>query len=274
MPEGPEIRKAADRIEAAIVDRPAEAVFFAFDHLKPYEAKLAGCTVEAVDTYGKAMVIRFDNGLCVYSHNQLYGKWMVRKAHSYPKTNRQLRFAVHNRQKSALLYSASEIQVIHAEAIGDHPFIRNLGPDVMHQTVTASQVRDQATSDRFRRRGFKSLLLEQAFLAGVGNYLRSEILFVARIHPSLRPIDCTDEQLDRFSAAALAVPRQSYAHSGITADLDLAAQLKADGEPRRLYRHWVFNRGGEPCRVCGSEIVKSTTGGRRYYFCPHCQPEA
>ncbi|PSN18303.1 endonuclease VIII [filamentous cyanobacterium CCP5] len=274
MPEGPEIRKAADRLEAAIVDQPAVEVFFAFDHLKPYEAKLTGCTIKSVDTYGKAMVVRFDNDLCVYSHNQLYGKWMIRQAHSYPQTNRQLRFAIHNSRKSALLYSASDIEVIHAEAVANHPFIRNLGPDVMHQTVTTGQVRAQATSDRFRRRGYKGLLLEQAFLAGVGNYLRSEILFVARLHPNLRPMDCSNEQLDRFSAAALAVPRQSYAHNGITANLDLAAQLKAAGEPRRLYRHWVFNRGGHPCRICGSNIIKETTGGRRYYYCPGCQPQS
>ena len=271
MPEGPEIRKAADRVEAAIAQRPAKEVFFAFDHLKPYQEKLVGCIVQRVETYGKAMVMRFDNCLCVYSHNQLYGKWIVRKAYNFPKTNRQLRFAVHTEAKSALLYSASDIEVLHASEVGNHPFIRNLGPDVMHVNVDPEQIRLQATSDRFYRRGFKSLLLEQSFLAGVGNYLRSEILFVSRIHPDQRPIDCTDAQLDQFAQAALAVPRQSYAHGGITSDLALANTLKAEGTPRKYYRHWVFNRVRQPCYVCQTPIVKETSGGRRYYYCPFCQ---
>lgn len=272
MPEGPEIRKVADRVEAAVVATPLQEVFFAFDHLKNYQAELQKAVVQAIDTYGKAMVMRFDNGLCVYSHNQLYGKWLIRNAYNYPKTNRQLRLALHTEKKSALLYSASDIEVLNVNQVSSHPFISRLGPDVMHQGTTPEQVQIRACSDKFRRRGFKNLLLEQSFLAGIGNYLRSEILFVAGIHPLKRPLDCTDAQLRRFSEAALDIPRQSYRHNGITTDLELAQQLKLEGQSRSLYRHWVFNRGGKPCRKCGSIIIKEVQG-RRYYYCPQCQPE-
>ncbi len=108
MPEGPEIRIAADKIQRAIRPRPTTEVFFAFDHLKPFESDLAGCLVTEVETRGKAMLTHFDNGLSVYTHNQLYGKWMVRKAYDFPETNRQLRFAIHN-EKNRLYSTAPQI---------------------------------------------------------------------------------------------------------------------------------------------------------------------
>ena len=274
MPEGPEIRKAADKIEKAIACQPTQAVFFAFEHLQPYAEKLTGRTVTHLSTYGKALVTHFDNDLCVYTHNQLYGKWMVRNAYNYPDTNRQLRFAIHTERKSALLYSASDIEVLAAAALPHHPFIQRLGPDILDPTVTREQILAWVQAKAFYRRQFTTLLLDQGFLCGVGNYLRSEILFVSRIHPTQRPTDCDRNQLARFADAALAIPQQSYQHRGITNDLDIAADLKAQGWPRRHYRHWVFGREGQGCFVCGTPIVKERSGGRRYYSCPHCQSVA
>ena len=66
MPEGPEIRIAADKIAKAIALKPIEEMFFAFEHLKPYQEILAKQLVTGVDTKGKGMLIRFDNGLSIY----------------------------------------------------------------------------------------------------------------------------------------------------------------------------------------------------------------
>ncbi|MEM6592129.1 MAG: endonuclease VIII [Cyanobacteria bacterium P01_C01_bin.73] len=272
MPEGPEIRKAADKIERAIAGQTVAEIFFAFEHLKPYQEKLIGTTVTRIRTYGKAMVTDFDSDWCIYSHNQLYGKWMVRRPYSYPDTNRQLRLAIHTAKKSALLYSASDIEVWPQAEIDTHPFIQKLGLDVLDSAVAAVQIREVALKKTFYRRQFATLMLDQGFLCGIGNYLRSEILFVGGIHPTKRPTDCTDDQLDRWSEAAIALPRQSYAHSGITNDLELVALLKDQGCSRRQYRHWVFGRANQPCYRCGTKIVKASTGGRRIYICPTCQP--
>ncbi|MEM6434996.1 MAG: endonuclease VIII [Cyanobacteria bacterium P01_D01_bin.115] len=272
MPEGPEIRKAADKLEKAIAHQPTTEVFFAFEHLQPYQDQLTGQAVTQISTYGKALVTHFEGGLCVYSHNQLYGKWMVRNAYNYPSTNRQLRFAIHTERKSALLYSASDIEVLPAVAVLDHPFIQRLGPDILDATVTPEEILEWVQSKVFYRRRFTTLLLDQSFLCGVGNYLRSEILFVSRLHPTHRPTDYDRDQLARFADAALAVPQQSYRHGGITNDLAIAADLKKRGMPRRHYRHWVFGRDGQGCFVCGTAIIKDRTGGRRYYYCPTCQP--
>ena len=272
MPEGPEIRKAADKLEKAIAHQPTTEVFFAFEHLQPYQDQLTGQAVTQISTYGKALVTHFEGGLCVYSHNQLYGKWVVRNAYNYPQTNRQLRFAIHTERKSALLYSASDIEVLPAVAVLEHPFIQRLGPDILDATVTPEEILEWVQSKVFYRRRFTTLLLDQSFLCGVGNYLRSEILFVSRLHPTHRPTDYDRDQLARFADAALAVPQQSYRHGGITNDLAIAADLKKQGMPRRQYRHWVFGRDGQGCFVCGTAIIKDRTGGRRYYYCPTCQP--
>ncbi|MGB3308840.1 MAG: endonuclease VIII [Nodosilinea sp.] len=272
MPEGPEIRRAADKIQRAIAGEIASDVFFAFDRLKPYEDELVGCTVTAVKPYGKALVTTFDNGLAVYSHNQLYGVWVVCKPNAVADTRRQLRFAVHTSRRWALLYSASDIEVLTTEAVPAHPYIAKLGPDTLNSTITPAQVEARTLSAPFRRRQFATLLLDQGFLGGIGNYLRTEILYVARIHPGQRPVDCTPGQIAAFAEAALALPQQSYRHNGITNDLALATHLKQTGYRRREYRHWAFGRQGQPCHRCGETITKLMIGGRRCYICPQCQP--
>jgi endonuclease VIII len=243
MPEGPEIRRAADKIAKAIVDRPVSDLYFAFDHLKRFEAQLQGQKIVSVTPRGKALLTRFEAGLSIYSHNQLYGIWVIRKAQSYPNTKRQLRLAIHNSQKSALLYSASDIEVLDDFQVDNHPFLTRIGPDV----------------------------LDQHFLSGLGNYLRSEILFVAGVYPELRPIDCTETQISKLATACLAIPIQSYQTGGITNELSRAMALKAKGEKRWQYRHYVFSREGRSCYGCEAPIVKSEFGGRRCYFCPSCQ---
>ena len=271
MPEGPEIRLAADQIAHALVGKTTTTISFAFPHLQQYEPQLTGVTVRAIDTYGKALVTRFANGLNIYSHNQLYGIWMIRPAYDFPDTKRQLRLAIHNNDYSALLYSASDIDVLRDPEIELHPFISKLGPDLLDPSVTVEQVAERFLSKRFRRRGFPSLLLNQHFLAGLGNYLRTEALFVARLAPKLRPMDCTPVQIHTLAKACLNLTRQSYATQGLTVDLALAAQLEAQGETRRQYRWWVFGRNDLPCRLCHTLILKTELGGRRLYYCPSCQ---
>lgn len=271
MPEGPEIKRAADKIARAIAHRPTTSMFFAFNHLKPYEAILQGREVVAVQTKGKAMLIRFDNQLSIYSHNQLYGVWMVRSAHDYPHTTRQLRLAIHNTQKSALLYSASDIAVLDEVAVMHHPFLSKLGPDVLDETTTVEQVAARFQDPKFHRRSLAALLLDQRFLCGLGNYLRSEVLFVARVHPQLSARQCTLNQIVELAKASIQISRQSYLTKGITNDLQLVEQLKAEGKRRVAYRHWVFGREHQPCYRCGTLVVKEMLAGRRLYYCPSCQ---
>lgn len=269
MLEGPEIKRVADCLTDAITDRPITSAFFAFTHLKPYESKLTSQRVTAVIPRGQAILIRFENQLSIYTHSQLYGKWVVTKTHCYPPTTRQLRLALHNQQYSALLYSSSEIEVLNDRDLNTHSFLSRLGPDVLNQPVTIDQIRARFRFESYRRRSLASLLIDQHFLAGLGNYLRSEVLFAARVHPYLRPIDCNDEQLTCLAQAAITIPRRAYENHGITIALQQWEILRQEQDLRA--RYYVFNRDQQPCWLCSTPIVKETSAGRRYYFCPNCQ---
>lgn len=66
MPEGPEIRRAADNLEAAVKGKPLTDVWFAFEQLKPYQSQLIGQSVTQLETRGKALLTHFSNGLTLY----------------------------------------------------------------------------------------------------------------------------------------------------------------------------------------------------------------
>ncbi|HAP0005990.1 TPA: hypothetical protein IRO79_003938 [Escherichia coli] len=94
MPEGPEIRRAADNLEAAIKGKPLTDVWFAFPQLKTYQSQLIGQHVTHVETRGKALLTHFSNDLTLYSHNQLYGVWRVVDTGEEPQTTRVLRVEI------------------------------------------------------------------------------------------------------------------------------------------------------------------------------------
>lgn len=271
MPEGPEIRQAADLVQKALQNEKMVEVFFAFSDLKPYEPLFEVATVLRVRTKGKAMLIDWDNGYTIYSHNQLYGKWYVTEAYAYPTTKRTLRLALHTEYKSALLYSASEITVFPTEEQHQHAFLAKAGPDILSEDVTEDQLFNRIQSKTFRNRKWASLLLDQQFVAGNGNYLRSEILFIAGVNPESRPVDCSEEQQMLVAKAMIQLTKQSYETGGITTDLAIADQVKAAGAKWEDYRHWVFNREQAPCHICQTPIKKMMIGGRRLYYCPSCQ---
>jgi endonuclease-8 len=228
----------------------------------------------AVETRGKAMLIRFANDRVIYSHNQLYGRWYVKPAGQLPRTNRSLRLAIHNRDHSALLYSASEIEVLRTGALDAHPFLRKLGPDVLDPALSAEHLRARLAEPGFARRGLPALLLDQSFVAGLGNYLRSEILFAARLHPDRRLGDCSPAERGRLARAIQAMARRAYRTGGITNDPARAAALKKQGARRAELRHHVFAREGRPCWACQAPVVCVARAGRKLFFCPGCQPEA
>lgn len=111
MPEGPEIRRAADSLQAAIQHQPLTEVWFAFPELAPYATELLGQRVTYVETRGKALLTHFSGGLTLYSHNQLYGVWRVVKAGEAPETTRVLRVRLQTAENAILLYSASDIEI-------------------------------------------------------------------------------------------------------------------------------------------------------------------
>lgn len=271
MPEGPEIRQEAQRISNVMVGYRCEQIFFGLPALKDYQGQFAGQHIESVTSRGKAMLVTFSNGLTIYSHNQLYGRWLAFPYHHRPETNRQLRLAIDTKAGSALLYSASDISVWPTGAINQHPFIARLGPDILDEGTDENVLRKQLTSKRFYRRSLGVLLLAQDFIAGLGNYLRSEILFLAALSPSRTPASLSNKEREALVHALKAVPTRSLETKGITiSDAQLQEQQKAYTDYED-YRFAVFGRAGEPCITCRSIIKRTEVGGRRLYFCEVCQ---
>jgi endonuclease-8 len=271
LPEGPEIRRAADDVARALAGHPVRRIFFGIPSLKPWEDRLAGRVLVAVDTVGKHMLCRFDDGIRIYSHNQLYGRWWVRRKDDFPETGRQLRLALHTDRHSALLYSASDIEVIRQRDLATHPRLASLGPDPLHPGVDAGDLACRMIAPAFSRRRFAGLLLDQRFLAGPGNYLRSEILYAARLHPGARPVDCDRVLINRMARTVISLMRRAYRTGGITNSPACVRRLRSRGLSRAEYRFAVYGREGRPCHRCGEPIVGENPGGRRLYFCPSCQ---
>jgi len=114
--------------------------------------------------------------------------------------------------------------------------------------------------------------MDQQFLAGLGNYLRFEILFAAGLHPDRRAAELDDSTLALLARQIRALARRAYLTAGETAPKPWVRARRAAGLPRRACRHLVFEREEEPCASCGTRIQRVDYSGRRLYFCPSCQP--
>ena len=271
MPEGPEIRRAADLLHAAIAAKPLTKVWFKFAELKQHEVALASSAITGFETHGKALLTHFKCGLSIYSHNQLYGVWKIAARGKVPKTTRDLRLAIHTEKAAIFLFSASDISVWRTETLNEHPFLRKLGPDALDPKLQASELAKRLISPRFAGKALAGLLLDQAFLAGMGNYLRTEVLFYAGLHPSVRPKDLSELELARLAEQLLGVTRRSYATGGVTNEAAIAGVLQGDGAPFEGYRFAAFDRAGQACYQCGNKIERIELAGRRLYLCPECQ---
>jgi endonuclease-8 len=271
MPEGPEVRREADRIARVLLDQPLERVEFGLPRLARWADALSGRCVIAVAPHGKALLTHFDNGLSMYSHNQLYGKWYVCRRDRPPATNRSLRVGLHTATHSALLMSASHIEIMPSDALAAYPPLARLGPDVLDPELTWRAIERRLMEPAFSGSSLASLYLQQAFIAGIGNYLRSEILHEASLDPTARPRALTRAQRGALARATLAISRRAYETAGVTNAPVRVAALQRAGYRRRDYRFAVFDREGLPCYRCGTTIVRIEATSRRLYYCPGCQ---
>ncbi len=275
MPEGPEIRRIADALEKQVSGRVIDAIHFGLDSLKHWDHSLTGAKIKKIKTYGKAMVICLntvkDNELNIYSHNQLYGRWHFCNTDDYPDSKRQLRLAIECQEKSALLYSASDIAVLNNDELRQHPFIKKLGPDVLDKATTAEHIVERLRSEKYRNRQLGAVLTDQSFVAGLGNYLRCEILFYSSIHPKVHSSELDENKLHLLANTVLKQARQSYQNEGITNQLEHAKNLMKQGVSFEDARFYVFRRQGLNCYRCGASIEKFSQAGQAFYCCPVCQ---
>ena len=271
MPEGPEIHRAAHRLRKALQGKAITHVECPYATIRGQEHRFLEQEVLQVKARSKAMLIYVGDDV-LYSHNQLYGRWTVQKKTSKKrKTNRSLRIKLETETHVACLWSATDIELLEPWEVENHPYIARLGPDVADEEIEFQPVLEQIQNTKFGGRQLCHLLLDQSFLAGVGNYLRSEILFNARLHPNRKLKSLTQEEQTRFAESAISTTQQAYVQKGVTVDKDLYDLLREQGMSRRQARHYVFTRDGLNCHACEGLISHTRLSGRRLDHCPNCQ---
>ncbi|YAF96187.1 MAG: DNA-formamidopyrimidine glycosylase [Nodularia sp. CChRGM 3473] len=119
-----------------------------------------------------------------------------------------------------------------------------------------------------RRRPIKTALLDQSVVAGLGNIYADEALFKSGILPITLCTDLQLEQIEPLHTAIIQVLETSIAAGGTTFSNFLNVK-GINGNYGGVA--WVYNRTGEPCRVCGTPIQRIKLGGRSSHFCPQCQ---
>lgn len=137
----------------------------------------------------------------------------------------------------------------------------DLGPEPLSETFTSDQFYKMLQA---HSRQIKPLLMDQHFIAGLGNVYTDESLFAAKIHPLRQSDSLSREETKRLYTAIRTVLREGIERFGASLDW-----IYRGGEYQNFFK--VYQRAGEPCPHCGTVIKKMTVGQRGTHFCPHCQ---
>ncbi|HEX5578696.1 MAG TPA: bifunctional DNA-formamidopyrimidine glycosylase/DNA-(apurinic or apyrimidinic site) lyase, partial [Candidatus Limnocylindria bacterium] len=144
------------------------------------------------------------------------------------------------------------------------------GPEPMASTFTAARLAERLKGRSAR---LKTLLLDQSFIAGVGNIYADEALWRARLHPLRAADTLAPNEVARLHRAIRSVLRQGISNRGTS----FGDYVGADDRPgENAEKLAVYQRTGEPCYRCGRRIERIVVGQRSTHFCPRCQnaPEA
>lgn len=146
--------------------------------------------------------------------------------------------------------------------------LARLGPDAWWN-LPSSEHLSERMAGRFI--AVKSLLLDQRFLAGLGNIYADEVLHRAGVHPAHPAGTLSREEVRRLRSQVHPVLSEAISRGGTS--LDDLAYLLPDGRAGAFLQFLrVYGREGRPCRFCGALIRRSVIGARSTHYCPACQP--
>jgi formamidopyrimidine-DNA glycosylase len=257
MPELPEVETVVRSLAPHLPGRRIVAARFTSKFVTPgnrkaLAARFIGRTIQSVTRRGKFIVMALDQGTLTV-HLGMTGRLLLgapEEAHTHGLFTLDQGTLVYTdpRQFGRILWNAN---------------LSHLGPEPLEISFD-----DFATSIRRRKTRMKALLLNQAFLAGVGNIYADETLFAAGVHPlalsaRLKPerIRAVYDSMRRILTAAIQKGGSS-----------ISDYVDANGEKGWFQlEHQAYGREGEPCTVCGTPIKKILVTQRGTHFCPHCQ---
>ena len=270
MPEGPETKRVVDAISKSLVGKKIISHRFFHEELLHLNSKSQLTIIDALSK-SKAIILRLDDGYSIISHNQLYGKWTFNLPKTVPKTNRKLRIEFITEKKAVRLWSATDISLYKSEHENLHPYIKKLGPDVLDIETTSETILKRLDNNKFQNRALGSILLDQSFISGLGNYLRSEILFFSELNHNQKSSMLKDKQKEKLSLVIKEISIRAYKQKGKTIDFISIGNTFGNIANFKRMKHMVFSRVGKPCLLCSDTIVKVIQSSRRIYLCPTCQ---
>jgi endonuclease VIII len=252
MAEGDTIHRVARRLEDALTDRLIEVAEApsARSPVGRRASELRGRTLERVEARGKHLLAAFSGGLVLHSHLGIDGRWSVRVG--APKARGRPWLRLRSGEAVAAQYGGKVLRIESAARIRNDPALLRLGPDPLAAGFDADAAVARLLSLEPSREVGEAIL-DQRVIAGIGNAIRAEALFRARISPWRRIGD-----LARDEALAVVERAQEVMQAGFS----------TGRRPRSVYR-----APHQPCPRCGTAIRSRGQGdaNRIAYWCPRCQ---
>ena len=301
MPEGPEVRKFADAIDAALGGRKIVSLEArtkdARKWLHENQQRLTGHRVERVVSHGKHLVGYIEGGFFFHSHLMMWGRWQTigpvlqrrkAKAIELPEKDRRERARIVVEGGAAILLSAPIFNVGEGDPYEVIEFLDTLGPDVLpyRGKFLREEFLRRLLATEYTDETIGASLLNQRIVAGIGNYLRAEILFNCKLNPWLTVGELTERHFTCLSKMIPRTARDAYKRSATAGEKDrerMANDPTLVYAPGREYgtRHMVFRRTNLPCLRCGQKVrqlrQRTIQSGdeeertRIVYFCAKCQ---
>lgn len=272
MPEGDTIYRLAEKLRRALAGREIVGVKTAVAEIR--EGHLLGSTVLDVGTRGKNLLVGFSSGLTLHTHLMMHGAWHIYdRGQAWRAPSFRLRIGLATETHEAVCFGAPVVRLIRTDRIAADPRLGRVGPDVLDPGFDLEEAarRLAAAPDR----PIADALLDQRAVAGIGNVLKSEILFLARVDPRSLVGSLDGEAVRHILQVASGVMRRTVAQ-------DSGGRFVLPGRVTRVTSRsmlgrggalWVYERRGERCLVCGTSVeMIRQADARSTYFCPQCQP--
>jgi formamidopyrimidine-DNA glycosylase len=216
---------------------------------------------------GKNIIFHLSGGAALVVHLRMTGQLHLVSSPTAPGPHTHAQFFFRKHPDQLRFNDTRKFGRIWLEkkgAGGELPSLSRLGPEPLEISAREFARRIQA-----KRRVIKPLLLDQCFLAGVGNIYADESLHRARIHPRRNSAELSGEELRRLYRALKRI-LQAAIRAGGTSVRTYVDSAGARGGYQNFLR--VYRREGEACRNCRGTLVREMVGGRSTFFCPRCQP--
>ena len=268
MPELPEVETVVQTLKNLVLHKKIIKVDVFWDNIIVYDVEefkkvLINQHINDIKRKGKVIIFELDD-YDMLSHLRMEGKYYF--DHSYIR-DKYTHVIFTFDDKTYLRYhdvrKFGKISLCKKEALLEHPFIKDMGPEPFNITKEELYAKLQK-----KRIPIKSALLDQHIMAGLGNIYTDEVLFRAKIHPLRKANSVSLQECHDIITDSISILNKAIALGGTT----IRSYTSSLGVTGRFQNELlVHTKENEPCPVCHHKIVKIEVNGRGTYFCPHCQ---